>query len=169
MKIAYLLSSNEIEISSGVHQKIQNQKRLWEKQGNVVKLFYMKPRTRQSTKCIKKYIELQSAAKNISVKILKFKPNILYARYLIYVPAISSLLKQVPTVFEINSDDIAECWLRGPLRGSFNVLTRDYVLGQSSGMIFVTKELQNKKSFSKFHKESSVITNGAQLPNSIEY
>lgn len=161
MKIAYLFLGSA-NTHTGVYQKILRQKNLWEKQGTDVKLFNLDMSPKQKNSAIAKYSFYEKKLREIISDIDKFQPTVVYARYLRYTPALNKLLRKYPVVFEINSDDVKESWLAGRSKGLFNVMTRHKTLGNASGLVFVTNELQKNKRFSKFNKESIVVSNGIE-------
>ena len=85
-----------------------------------------------------------------------------------YVYPIQQLAGIAPYILEINTNDVLEHRQLGWLPSLYNQVTRNFLLGKSSGLIFVTEELSNYKIFSKFNKYFSIIPNSVDF-NEIPY
>jgi hypothetical protein len=92
-----------------------------------------------------------------------WEPDIIYHRFAGYYPAIVSLARRYPMVFEINTDDEREYALKSAPRFWYNRLTRGELLRQGRGMVYVTGELAHLPIFTRFGKPGVVIGNGIDL------
>jgi hypothetical protein len=173
MKIAYLIHWNEGP-ESGVFKKICSQVNEWEKMGNEVKLFIFTNRRindwnlycGQIEIVIQQYEGLRSRFsqfRNLVDQVEQGNPDIIYHRFDLYYPFLNHLLRKYPSVLEINSNDLAEMRSILGVRYWYHLLTRAKALKASKGFVFVTKELSEKKHYSRYVKSKVVIGNGIEL------
>lgn len=93
-----------------------------------------------------------------------WSPDVVYARYAPWYPALRRVARAVPTVLEVNTEDRREYRLTGrPVRGLVNELTRRRTLGLAAGLVFVTHQLRDHPSFSWFGGATEVVPNGFDL------
>jgi len=170
MKIAYL-AFLDIGYESGVLKKIKSQISTWIGYGNSVKFFVLTPNS-----------VIWSGLRNISVDIftyesffsrffkfkelvdtiMKWKPDILYIRFGVYYPPVRKLMKQFPTILEINTDyNMENKIILSKYRRFYHKFSNEIFIRNSAGMVFVTNELANK--FEKYKKPYKVISNGMDL------
>lgn len=91
-------------------------------------------------------------------------PDVVYARYAPWYPALRRVARAVPTVLEVNTEDRREYRLTGrPVRALLNGLTRRRTLGLAAGLVFVTHQLRDHPSFSWFGGATEVVPNGFDL------
>src|SRR6185369_9515278 len=116
MKLAYLCYW-DLASGDGVARKIEGQARLWHEAGHEVEVVSIQPgRRREQTADAVEAVE--SAV-----------PDLLYLRYDLYLPAVWRVVRRVPTVIEVNSDDRAEMRLRGLGARAYNGLNRSRLFG----------------------------------------
>lgn len=181
MKIAYLLKE-DIAKESGIVQKIEVQKRLWEQEGHTVVVFSVNASSSVSAieggialenhgrGPVQKLMNLEQNARKCHRLLHAFGPDIVYTRLLIFTPSIRRILTTFPAVMEINSDDVEEKHMAGFVAGYYNMLTRGLILNAVCGIVFVTNELQKNPHFSRYKKESTVISNGTVVkPSIVDY
>jgi Glycosyltransferase Family 4 len=169
MKIAYVVAEG-LALEHGVSKKILNQILFWVSEGHEVKLFYY------SNKPLNKIFE------NVNFEIIRYShridfvlnstrlkeveywgPDIIYFRNYLFSRSFNRLMKKLPVVLEINSDDVAESKVSLPrLERLFHLVTREINLRNASGIICVTYELEEL--FSKYTKVITTIPNGINSP-----
>lgn len=178
MKIAYLIHWNEGP-ESGVFKKVVAQASAWRLLGHEVSLFLFSRRTVRpwavaETAGISVVCETYSGRwgrmarfKALLDRLRSWYPDVIYHRFDLYYAKLPSLLKEIPSVLEINTNDVAELALerRGMdlLRFAYHRLTRGWVLRAAGGLVFVSRELAEAKVFRRYTKSSTVIGNGIEL------
>jgi hypothetical protein len=178
LRIAYILSAN-LDINTGVYKKIRGQANTWVANRHDVKIFLISSANEKKNPSVLftsyQQFEMESlrtfsGAKSAFIDLYSFvqdiidwKPDIIYMRYMFYYPALGRLLKNVPTIIEINTDDVSEFPLISKPQHLYNICTRNCLLGQASGFVFVTNELSKNVNFSKFNKPYIVLGNGIDL------
>lgn len=143
MKLAYL-SYWDLASCDGVARKIEGQARLWREAGHEVEVVAIQPGHRRA--------ETPAAVEAVEAGV----PDLLYLRYDLYLPAVWRIVRRVPTVIEVNSDDRAEMRLRGRGARGYNGLNRSRLFGAASGVVCVTRELARG-----LGGPAAVIANGA--------
>jgi hypothetical protein len=103
------------------------------------------------------------ATEALARAVRRFGPDVVYLRYSALVPPPAALMRRIPTVVEINTNDVTEYRLRGRSLVVYNALNRRLILGSAAGLVFVTPELAGSPSFTGFRKPSTVISNGVDL------
>lgn len=177
MKIAYLIHWNEGP-DSGVYKKVTAQALAWASLGHEPALFLFTSRHGESWE--------EAAGGGIPVivetyrgkpgRLARFRallaglrawgPDVVYHRFDLYYPSLPRLLREFPSVLEINTNDVSELALeRGPgrLRYYYHRLTRRFVLGAAGGFVFVSGELAEALCFRRYAKDKAVIGNGIDL------
>lgn len=177
MKIAYLIHWNEGP-DSGVYKKVTGQALAWASLGHEPALFLFTSRRGESWE--------EAAGGGIPVivetyrgkpgRLARFRalladlrawgPDVVYHRFDLYYPSLPRLLREFPSVLEINTNDVSELALeRGPgrLRYYYHRLTRRFVLGAAGGFVFVSGELAEAPCFRRYAKDKAVIGNGIDL------
>ncbi len=173
MKIAYLLT-HDIRQEDGVTKKITQQVKTWRAMGHEVEVFaIINVNEPLSDYCNGHRLFHNSMwlaePRNLVKSILDYKPEIIYLRFEPFKPFINLLVRQFPTVLEINSDDISEYRLRakksikGKLLHYYNLLTRRILLKKVAGLVGVTEELLTLPENRKYRKPSLVVPNGIDL------
>jgi len=173
MKVAILLHWNEGE-DSGVFKKIVSQMRIWRILGIQTSLHIISRNSNFSAwqrylsdvpLIFHKYHFLTrfKVWREAADVILTAKPDLVYHRYDLYMPSIKALVKQVPLILEINTNDLKEYCLHLGLRCWYNRFTRRFLLSKAAGLVFVTYELSQLPHFAIFRKPFVVISNGILL------
>ena len=91
-----------------------------------------------------------------------WNPDAVYLRFQTYYPAYERLERAVPTVLEINADDLAESRvMHGRGRHLYHRFTRERQLRAASGLACVTRELAER--YARFGKPTVGIGNGIDL------
>lgn len=182
MRIAYLIAE-DLENHPGLSRKILGQSRYWEEQGNNDVFLVMhadrkvlKPcgeivfqeretdsacdKEHRFFKLLKKYRQYLFISKALSF----INPDITYTRYLFpFFGFLSFLRGSGSLIIEVNSDDRVEYYIKHKLTGFYNQLFRNKLFRRATGLVFVTKELVNNNSFSKFNSLLITIGNGINV------
>lgn len=174
-KIAYTLHWSPIW-GRGILKKVLSQARSWLEAGHDVRLFMLTPAAdaaehiREVDSLVPVSIRLYHGLAGrfahyypLVRMVLDWQPDLLYHRYAGYYPALAALAGSLPTVFEINTDDVNEYRIGPAYRYWYNRLTRRRLLSRARGMIFLTAEISRRPHFTCFHKPSTVISNGIAL------
>ena len=92
------------------------------------------------------------------------KPDLSYGRYPFpYWGVTDAYSAGQPFVFEINSNDLTEYYLKHRTTGVYNQLFRKAVLKKAAGMVFVTAELAESKAFSWYSGPKLILGNGVNV------
>jgi hypothetical protein len=137
MKLAYLCYW-DLASGDGVARKIEGQARLWREAGHEVEVVAVRPGHRRE--------ETPSSV----------AADLVYVRYDLFLPAVWRLVRRVPAVVEVNSDDRAEMRLRGWGARAYNRVNRRRLFGAAAGVVAVTHELARG-----LPEPVAVIANGA--------
>jgi len=174
MKILYLINYNLNE-NSGVINKIRQQVCEW-KRNNSVYLFSISNFTLYDAdfNIISKkenfplflnrkgkiftFLRLLYSSYKLPKIIQDIQFDMIYMRYLLYMPFLISIIKKYKVIMEINSDDILEYKLGSKLTYYYNLFTRDKILNNMNGFVAVSDELKEK--FLHYKKSIKVIANG---------
>jgi glycosyltransferase involved in cell wall biosynthesis len=170
MRIAYVLERN-LCLEDGVIKKIAGQTGAWRRLGHETGLFALvrSPGVAQPLADVVaatehwrgpwdwlgRYGRLIDAA-------LSWRPDVAYFRFAKYFPALGRLLRAVPTVLEINTDDLRE--YRNSMSWytyAYHKRTRDKLFGHCRGLVTPTHELAAV--CRQFDKPTAVIANGIDL------
>ncbi|HKP16917.1 MAG TPA: hypothetical protein VJT84_00470 [Gaiellaceae bacterium] len=143
MKIAFLCYW-DLAAGDGVARKVDAQARLWREGGHDVELVSIRPGHRRS--------ETGPAV----AAVRRLRPDLLYTRYDLFLPAVWRLVRSVPTIVELNSDHASEARLRGPQVRLYDAANARFVASGAAGICCVTRELALR-----FPEPKAVIANGA--------
>jgi hypothetical protein len=175
MKIAYL-GTCEAHRSDGVSKKIADQCFEWERLGHNVHQFLILP-ANQSPNSSQvnepnrkiytirkpKFVGMFATPRSLMKDINMFGPDLVYLRFEPFKPYHFAVLKNYPTVLEINSLDQTEAregkTLYQRLRYHYNSQTRGILLSKSRGWCAVTQELAEKFDPKRFQKPFLVAPN----------
>ena len=177
MRLAYVLKLGLADSSaSGVLKKVLFQAETWQALGTETRLFCLTPNL--PSKPVPTGADLDTfpysglAARlrqshALCDAVLAWRPDAVYLRYAAYQPGYRRLMRAVPTIVEVNSDDVHEMrWFRARNR-LYNRLTRSLVLGSAAGLVFVSHELSTAAPFRRFTPARVVIGNGIQLTDDV--
>jgi hypothetical protein len=143
MKIASLCYW-DLAAGDGVARKLEAQVRLWREAGHDVQLVAIRPAAR-----------LKETAPAVAA-VDRFRPELVYLRYDLFLPAVWRLLRRFPAVVEVNSDFRTEARLRGVRGQLYNAVNERFVASRMAGVVCVTGELARS-----FPEPKAVIANGA--------
>jgi glycosyltransferase involved in cell wall biosynthesis len=171
MRIAYLSQMADISTENGITKKIRSQCVAWQAAGHSVRYFALAPTLAVWPGLAPLETELVARgslvtrffkAPNLARAINDWKPDIIYYRYGHHVTGLPRLFENIPTIAEINSDDLNEYVLSFPLvKRIYHHLTRAWVLSRVAGFIPVTRELGAR--FSSFGRPALPIGNSVEL------
>lgn len=178
MKIAYIMK-HDITKDSGVTKKVLDQVYEWKKQGNEVEVFCRVPQKGDSILSYAKQYNQMGAVKDklfLYDKLLKdlkaYKPDLVYIRFEIWTITYHNILSNYKTVFELNSYNLCESFLRFREQKTLKLfvsflmtwIINRYALKKVHGIIAVTTEIAREIS-NKFNMPVLCIPNSINLKN----
>ena len=176
MRIAYVSLHWPRTRNSGVGKKIHSQLAAWRAMGHEARLFmHTTPYEPQSelieadyffyapSSKLKMELNRIAAMSRMLEVIGKYKPDLIYLRYAMYVFSSHRLMDIAPVVSEINTDDRAQHKGLGRIYSLYNRLTRGILLRRARGLVAVSHELAVLPAFASFRKPTVVIANGIDM------
>ncbi|MDH3719523.1 MAG: glycosyltransferase, partial [Planctomycetota bacterium] len=95
-------------------------------------------------------------------RVIAWQPDLVYLRFTTCFPALRKLLHHVPTVLEINTDDLTEYRLTMSRKAfAYHRLTRGKLLRRARGIVAVTHELGDR--YHLWATPITVVSNGIRL------
>lgn len=156
---------------SGVLKKMLEQVRLWIALGHEAKLFLLSPSeqiwsgvgaTPVEVIASRSLFDRGRAMRHLVGKALDWRPDVAYLRFTTHYFPLERLMSRVPTVLEINTDDVSEYGLYLPrYKYWYHRATRDRILKNAAGIVCVTHEIAEK--FASYGVPVSVVGNGIDL------
>jgi len=181
MRIAYVTLHWPRKKASGIGRKIEEQMAAWRQEGHTVQLFSHRTPVEHPEELVDGLsFEYKPAGKLMTevnrsraipgmVEAVKsFAPDVIYLRWSMYVFPSHRLFRVAPVVVEINTDDVSQHEMLGPIYSTYNRLTRGIYLKNAAGLVFTSGELQACKSFAPFNRPNVVIANGIDLSQNPE-
>ena len=175
MKIAYVgLHAQAKYYLGGVGGKIQAQMNLWRQAGHQARLFlhaadsFSLPDAslhvfrRARTFPVQEWERGRALARMLDA-IQDYQPDIIYLRYGRYARPLERLFHIAPVVMELNTIDLTEYRLRGPLIWAANRFTRGIMLGRAAGLVAVSHEIAHRPENTRWGNPITVIANGVDL------
>ena len=92
-----------------------------------------------------------------------YQPDVIHLRSGIYTYPLQRLFRIAPVVMELNTVDVVEYRMQGPLRYLVHRLTRNFVYRLAAGFVAVTYEIGKHPSNTRYGKPVLVVTNGIDL------
>jgi glycosyltransferase involved in cell wall biosynthesis len=92
-----------------------------------------------------------------------WRPDLVYLRHGLVHPGLIGLARRIPSVVEVNGDDLSEFRLTSRRRYLLARATRGLLLRRAAGLVFVTHELAAMPSFARYRRPGVVIANGIDL------
>jgi hypothetical protein len=170
MRIAYV-SRLGLDRERGVLKKVVSQVRTWLANGEEVKLFTLSGTGKIWDEIADLPIEVVLSgtklmpllrAHTLIKRVIAWQPDVAYVRWGPNYPSLPILMKNVPTLMEINTDDLAEFRVLLPwIKYLYHRATRNRVLGGAAGFVCMTHELAER--FRKYGKPMIVVANGINL------
>jgi hypothetical protein len=171
MRIAYLGQMADVSHENGIGKKIAGQGRSWIQAGHTVRYFALAPTTKVWPGLAPLEAELVARGGatqrmlrsfELARRIRAWRPDLIYFRYGYHSAGLPALFREVPTVAELNSDDLKEYPLTlSRAKQLYHRLTRGRVLAPVRAFVPVTHELATR--FAGFGKPAEVIANGINL------
>ena len=171
MRIAYLGQMADVSAENGICKKIRGQAVHWQSAGHDVHYFSLVPtltvwpglRPLQASLVARGNAALRPwRSLQLARKVRAWKPDLIYFRYAYHSAGFPALFRGLPTVAEINSDDLTEYPLTlSRAKLAYHHATRGRVLEPVRAFVSVTHELAER--FSTFRKPTEVIGNGIDL------
>jgi len=171
MRIAYVVVWREGGTPSGVLRKVRSQVLAWLSLGHDARLFLISqddapwPPLRDVPLAFVHSPAIWTrpmAAERVRRELSKWRPDAVYLRQGTYYPAWEKMMSMLPTILEVNSDDLAQsAAVASRLRSNFHTLTRWRLLRGARGFACVTRELA--ESYSQSGKPTCAIGNGIDL------
>lgn len=177
MKIAYFIPRQDFSLETGVNKKIATQIRHWQALGHEVRLYALSPSKALfpglegiATEVIQSHNAFFNflLTRQLIRRILQWAPDVVYMRFKHYYPGQLELLSVIPTIAEMNSDDLNEMKLMLRNGGAkawvtylYHRLTRALILNKVRGFVCVTHEIAGL--CSEFPGRKTVIANGLNL------
>jgi glycosyltransferase involved in cell wall biosynthesis len=170
MKIAYALRW-DIGHESGVIKKVVDQVKTWRMLGHEARLFVLGAGDRQwdglkqidvtTTYGSGKLSRLRASTK-LWRSIVDWQPDVCYLRFSTYYPGLAAMLDRVPTIIEVNTDDVEEYRRTAPQLGFYyHRATRSIVLKNCRGIVQVSHEIAGR--FESWRRPQIVLGNGIAL------
>jgi len=179
VKIVYVLNE-DISRVTGVTHKVISQISIWNEFGNIIKVIALNSTATNSQiqdsviltanakkTLIGKFLRNVFLIKSLKKELEKFKPDLIYSRYICYIPCLVKTFKAAaPYIIEINTNDIDEIKQCNKFKYFYNILTRRFLLNNADGFVFVSNELKNLKCFKRFQKPSIMCSNAIGIKDS---
>jgi glycosyltransferase involved in cell wall biosynthesis len=176
MRIAYVSLHWPRTRNSGVGKKIRSQLAAWNTMGHEARLFMHTSQYEPQADLIEADYFFYAVANKLRTElsriaammemiraIEKFRPDLIYLRYSMYVFPAHRLMKVAPVVEEINTNDLAQHEQLGRLYNLYNRFTRGIFLRRIHGLVVVSRELALSPAFASYRKPTVVIANGVDL------
>jgi glycosyltransferase involved in cell wall biosynthesis len=175
-RIAYVVAEFVIE-QSGVGRKVAEQIAAWLRAGVDARAFVLASHGgwsseapirvmsewRMPTGGIRRWAQRERALHRLAADVSAFAPDLVYMRYAPYSPSIARVMRRLPTVIEVNSDDVEEYGHGNHALAAFNTATRGRVFRASAGIVYPSHELASRARFARYERPHVVIANGIDL------
>ncbi|HEX7117794.1 MAG TPA: glycosyltransferase [Longimicrobiales bacterium] len=185
MRIAYVAVGLELDGRLGVAGKIGRQMDAWIRAGHEARFFVQAHRPPELLRSGRlgaapaevfthRRIEGAGAAAGLARRftilsrmvrrVADWGADVVYIRFNTWYPALESLSRRIPTVLEVNTDDLREYRVmmsRG--RFLYHRFGRGRLMRRAAGMVYVTRELAATPSLARFGRPGIVIANGIDL------
>ena len=99
----------------------------------------------------------------LSFDVADWQPDLIYHRQSTVSPSVARLVRRIPTVVEVNSDDIEELRLRSRVRYWYAKATRDRFLRSARGLVTVTDEIARRQTIRGLGRPTAVVPNSVDL------
>jgi glycosyltransferase involved in cell wall biosynthesis len=172
VKIAYICHWDPF-VEDGVGRKIRSQATAWRELGAEVEVFFVSKAFVHETPLVplhsqwflyrNPYWGRVAATIRLGRAVDRWRPDVIYVRYTLFLPPPARLMHKFPTVIEINTDDRAEYRLRSHVAQRYNEISRRVVLRSANGFVGVTPELAEQIAPRNVHARRTCITNGIDL------
>jgi glycosyltransferase involved in cell wall biosynthesis len=99
----------------------------------------------------------------LSLEVARWQPDLIYHRQSTVSPSVARLVSNIPTVVEVNSDDMEELRLRSKVRYWYARATRDRFLRHAKGLVVVTGEIARRETIAGLGRPTTVVPNSIDL------
>jgi glycosyltransferase involved in cell wall biosynthesis len=161
----------EVATENGISKKIAMQLSAWAQSGPEVRYFALTATgevwpglTTARTEVWARGHPLLRAVRSrvLCTRIRQWRPDVIYFRFAHHSPGLPRLFREIPTIAEINSDDLAEYRNTLPVaKQLYHRITRPRVLAPVAGFVTVTRELAAR--FAPFGRPVIAIGNSVAL------
>jgi len=184
MRIAYVSLHWPRTKNSGVGRKIIDQMAAWRQHGHTVQFFshhndvndiealvdgtniiYQAPKGIVGRPILE--INRCLAASRLVNALREYSPDLIYLRWSMYVFPSHRMFQIAPVVVEINTNDVTQHKMLGPVLSTYNRLTRGIYYSKASGLVFVSGELIKSNEFTSFSSPKRVIPNAINLSENL--
>lgn len=173
MKIAYLWHGNPYH-DDGILKKIRSQADAWTASGATVGIFCLSSDDPSATSAplepVGEVVHYRNpfvgrliATTRLCRAVGRWAPDVVYLRYTPLFPPPVRLLRAIPTVIEINSDDRAEYLSKSRNKAVLNDVSRRILFAHAKGFACVTPELADRVAPKSEQVRKVVISNGISL------
>jgi hypothetical protein len=172
MRIAYVCYV-EAYRDDGVLRKIRSQVGHWRAAGHAVDLLCLSraaagaPAIEASVFPFGSPVERVGATLALARAAARLRPDVVYLRYDMFLPPPLRLVRRIPTVIEVNTDDQAELALRSRGAAAYNRVNRTLLLRSAAGIVCVTHELAESPGIARFGRPVAVVANGVEPPPAV--
>lgn len=170
MRIAYLLE-RDISRDDAVVKKTAAQCAVWCQSGNVAKIFALSAGNGLATALQNVDVDVESWQRwrdwwtsypNLVDRIIRWQPDMVYFRFSLYFPALGRLMREIPTVVEINTNDLTEYRRNMNFKAyAYHRISRSRLFRRAHGLVTVTSELAD--AYRTLGKPIAVVPNGIDL------
>ena len=169
MRIAYVCYWNVLR-TDGVARKIATQAAHWDALGNETRVFCLS--RARSTDLPWELFTFDSLAgrvrqtRKLERAVRAWAPDVVYVRHDVFLPPLGGLLRALPAVAEVQSNEIAEPTVRaGKTRVSllYEHLSSRLILSRVRGIVTVSHEIAGMDFVTSRRKPTVVIGNGIDL------
>lgn len=183
LKIAYVAAG--MNLALGVGKKVLAQLDAWQQAGHDARLFVQSsrppaadgglPHAREDVEVLvaevaggrSSLVDLMRRRRmleSLATSVRRWRPDLIYLRFTTYYPAIERLVREIPTVIEVNTDDVREYRETvASYRYLYHRWRRGRLFGPARGLACVTSELARSANFVGFRKPIFVSGNGIDL------
>lgn len=157
----------------GVKRKIGEQIRHWQRLGVNTRLFvlgYQDSREAWEAEVSDVIVRVAGGRwhrvqvlEQLAREVRDFAPDFLYMRQETYYPAVARMMEATPTFVELNGDEVSEARGGPTYYWLYRLLSRELVLRKARGLVAVSGELAQARSFTRFELPTAVIANGIDL------
>jgi hypothetical protein len=170
LRIASLLE-RDMSRCDGVLQKAVAQVTCWQEMGHTAKIFALSAGHAAATAVEDCEVDIEpwrrwrdwlTGYPRLIDRLIRWKPDIVYFRFSSFFPALHRLLRNVPTILEINTSDLDEYRNTMSWKAyTYHRATRRLLLGNARGLVTVTRQLA--EAFRPLGKPIVAISNGIDL------
>ena len=170
MRIAYLLE-RDVSRNDAVVKKTAAQVDCWKRSGHTAKIFALSAGSGVAAALRNSDVDVEAWRRwrdwwtrypMLADRVIRWQPDIVYFRFSSYFPALGRLMRAIPTVIEINTNDLAEYSGTMTYKAfAYHRVSRTRLFRFARGLVTVTAELAGY--YRAFGKPIEVVPNGMDL------